>query len=804
MEDGEGRHRGSRVHNHPSALASQFNSTAAAAPPVAPRNNRWSQAIARGAFDDDDAAQVAGIDAMANGNLARQRRAAEAAYNHVSYGYTEKSLGRDRKGHAAPMTALPTRNIDMKLARNGARRAGPDPRGSNPPRQQNASPLPQPPAKALPRPVQVQPAAAQLQTAPRQPAIPPVDSTTERQVPQDNSLTPQDQDLSRVWPAGASFVFQSPAVIQSTAFPQRRNIPGTVFLVTGREASDDMVVFRFNSEDVSEVRHKISEYTDYMTREKGLLLLFTVEGGMKMFYAVTFESYGTRESFILSLRKLVDRPKQKTQTVTSFDGIPESTSAKASKSTTQSELRQSVLDIEPLEPLEKAQPVQQAIAATEVPMKTQISQDQQETIDHPKYVDVDSASTKMVKDPTLVAPTIATTAQETKADVISRAKPVTTVDTLSSGHNDPAVISPQVINEIVREIVPAMQYMRHCHPDESGFDVIRTVIRSHAQAIVAWHYPDFDKMSVEVKKHMVDVQCRPAVERAFLRKLASNPSLVLERTSDSRRVSPQKDAEVPAKVPQKRSPFRYQMSALLALRDKAVMPDAPLRHTTSSKPRPVGLRQGPSQSHPRAPNFQDHVGQASATRTSYTKPPSLTTFYESQSDKSTEPFDDMARLSCPQERQVSAVEQHRNTSAPALAAIQGKAQGTESGLPGNTASDNQISAVGDLQGASKAPGFGGPGLFPATPFKITNPPPHSASVDTEVENIASFLSGGKKNVFPSPPSDSMAKVHNYSKNAHHGSSNARIFSDASVRTSSYSQELSSLFTGELTQQGTDY
>lgn len=822
MEDGEGRSRGPRVYNHPPALTSQLTSAAAA-----PRNNRWSQAIARGAFNDDDAARVAGIDAMSNGNLARQRRAAETAYSHVSHNYTEKSLGRDRNGYVAPRTAFAKTNtgarrvprlghvgdgpIDMEAARNSARRVGPGPRNSNPPRQQTQSPLPQPPAKALPRPVTLQPVAAQVQTASPLPATPPVELTTERQAAQDGRLATRDQ-VRMVLPAGASVVLQSPAYIQSAAFPQRRNIPGTVFLVTGREASDDMVVFTFNSEDVAEIRHTISEYTDYMTREKGLLLLFTIEGGMKIFYAVSFESADMRESFILSLRKLVDRLNQKTQIDTSVNVTTEANSAKASKQTTQVEPCRPVVKIEPLEPPEKIRAVQQEITATAVadPTETQTSQVYQEAMDHPKDEKFNYTSTKTAEKLALVSSKNVTVVQETKAPVIPRAEPVTTARTPSSDRNGFIVVSLKLIDEIVSWVVQASQYMRECAPEEFSFDTIRAVIRATATAIVRQHYPDFHKMSAEVKRDVVEVQCRTAVEKGFLMELARNPSLMVELAAqdaddksaeqdarDPRLMSSQQAAEIPVQVPQNSAPPRYQMSELFALRGKAVMPSN-FRWLYSIKG--YDLKTAPLQ----APSFQEQMRQASTTRMDWLNPSPSTALSDSQSDKVAEPFGNVAELARHQEGQVSTLEQHRHASKPVLAVTPGETQGMESGLPSKTASGSQVSAVGGPLEAGKANGFGGQNFFPATPTKIGDSRPQSTSVDPQVENIASFLSGSKprsqKNAFPSPPSDSVITVYNYGENSHHDGSNARLFSGASVQGSSYSQELSSLFTGDLTQQ----
>lgn len=97
MEDGEGgrgggRGGGSRSYQHPPVLTTR----------AAPTNNKWAQAIARGAFEDDDAATVRGMDSMADGNLARMRRAHDTAHNFVTQNYTERSLPRDRQGHVLP------------------------------------------------------------------------------------------------------------------------------------------------------------------------------------------------------------------------------------------------------------------------------------------------------------------------------------------------------------------------------------------------------------------------------------------------------------------------------------------------------------------------------------------------------------------------------------------------------------------------------------------------------------------------------------------------------------------------------
>lgn len=95
MEDGEGGggHR-SRSYHHP-----PVPNTSLRAPST---NSKWAEAIARGAFEDDDAAAVRGMDSMADGNLARLRRAHDTAHDFVTQNYTEKSLPRDRQGHVPP------------------------------------------------------------------------------------------------------------------------------------------------------------------------------------------------------------------------------------------------------------------------------------------------------------------------------------------------------------------------------------------------------------------------------------------------------------------------------------------------------------------------------------------------------------------------------------------------------------------------------------------------------------------------------------------------------------------------------
>lgn len=766
MEDGEGRSRGGhdsrRVYNHPPALAGSFR-------PV-PVNKKWGQAIERGAFEDDDAVQVAGMDSMANGNLARQRRAGALAYNHVSQHFTEKSLRRDQNGHVAPRTGFAAQGrangpvpvkihlgngpIDVEAALRSAPPAG-APRGPASSRRGNGPTRTQPRARTPLRPVVPQPSTAKIQTASPSAAIPPVTSQTQSQAPQahQDAQPASPVQMRMVLPDGASIFLQLSGAIQSTAFQQRKSIPGSIFLITGRDPSEDMIVFAFEDKDLVEVRHRISEYIDHMTRDKGLMLLFIVNGGSKLYYAVVFEDTGDRDSFVSSLQKLVDRSSTAAEVNT----------VNAAQSSPHTEAPQPVIKIESLEPTVQIQTVQPTIAAPEVTMELAEPQVSVIPANNLKSEQSSSIPTTAIEERTLVAPKASSAVQETKDAVEPQVHPAAVASASTTQQSDPTVvIEPGMIGEMVTWVMNTTSYMRDCAPEDLSFDTIRAIIRATAAAVVVQYYPKFHQLSAKLRAQIVEVQCRPAVERGFLRELARNPALMSQLaeqdaddkdagqiTTDMQPDSQQQDAEVLTKTPPKPSPPKYEMEKLVALRGKAVTPPHWLHDidglketltTIPAKQRPsrhsVAL-DGPS--HPPIPSVQNQLKQASNAHMNWLHPSHAPVATDTQPSKTVgDPFGDVSQLLGSQEGQ---------------AVIQG----------------NKSTAGGDLP-----------------------------------DDIATFLAGYKppsqKKAFPSPPSGMNTSWHNNDGIFDHAGQDADHFPIDFAQGPTCSQELSSLFGNDLNQR----
>lgn len=830
MEDGEGRLRGAhesrRVYSHPPALASDIR-------PV-PVNKKWGQAIERGAFDDDDAAQVAGMDTMANGNLARQRRAGNIAFNHVSQHYTEKSLRRDQHGHVAPRTNFESQSratrlvpgkihvgdgpINMEAALSSARPAGSGPRGPSPSPHASGLMRTQSSARTPSRLAISQPVAAQKEAASPRTSTPSVTSQVQSKAPQVAQPTLPAQ-MRMVLPDGACIFLQLSATIQSTAFPQRKSIPGTVLLITGREPPEDMIVFAFDDKDADEVRHRISEYTDYMTKENGLMLLFTVSGGLKLFYAVVFEQSDARESFIESLRTLVNRPDQEARNAASASAVAEeslinATHSGAKTEDAQTEAPRLVVKIEPLQPTARIQPVQPTIAVTAKPMETVRPQVSEVVSNKPKSDRSALFPNTTIEEP---EPQVCFVTKETEAVVAAQAHHAAAASASTQQPDPPFIITPELIKEMVSWVMSTTGYMRDCVPEELCFDTIRAIIRATAAAVVVQRYPNFHQLDAKVRAQVVEVQCRPAVERGFLGELAKNPALARKLagqdadnedagqiTTDPQPARPQQDAKIPVKVSQKPTPPKYEMDKLIALRCKAVTPPRWLSNfdeltkaalpATQRPSRRYHAWDGPSHSH--IPSVQDQVQQTSTKHMDWPYPSHSPLATDTQPTETVGgDFGDVSHLFGGQEGQALTVGQHREA---------GNTQAVRHDLPNNTALGGSISPFAGTIQHVDANSLGVQSSI--SPLAAKNPQSHlhGTTNDHQVEEIASFLAGPKpasqKKAFPFPPPGLKASRHNIGGSSDHIGQNTDHFPVDSAQGSTYSQELSGLFENDMNQK----
>lgn len=377
---------------------------------------------------------------------------------------------------------------------------------------------------------------ARVQTAPVSTATPPVLEDT-KEAPKFQARLPC-----------AFVILKMAAIIKSTALA-KQSFPGYIILVSGCEPSEDLIIFSFKDKDAVDVRHPISEYTDHMTQEKGIMLSFTVDDGHKLFYAAAFDGLQDRDKLIESLRKLVDRQQQKSQSA--------STAPIAAAEGSVTEINPSAMN-EPLQPTVKAEaPVPSArpkppkptveaesrvpVARPEASKPTAVVTTQPTELVVPPRPVLQSArviqpapvvdSTLIVR-PAPVAQPIPAAKPAPAAEQVFPAVPQTPVVTAAEAQFGSAAsfgigITAELIDDMMSWVWDTSKHMRDCTPD-FGFDMIRTIIRGTAGAILKREFPVFLGLPSPIRTHIVETECRPVLERRFLQQIASNPTLVDE------------------------------------------------------------------------------------------------------------------------------------------------------------------------------------------------------------------------------------------------------------------------------------
>lgn len=778
MEDGEGR--SSRVYNHPPPLASSSRPTSA--------NNKWSQAIARGDFNDDDAAQVSGMDAMQDGNLARMRRAARTAYSHVSQNYTESSLSRDRNGLVAPRTSFPGNGrggrfvsvpgphhvgdepIDIEATLSGnARRSAPAIRDPGPRRLTMKLPPTQPSASVSVRQTSLHSSAADVQTLP-----PPVrshsvsDQVTSPAV--QNTQPAAKVQMHVELPEGASVLLQLPVTIKSTSFRGKAH-PGTVTLISGCKPSDDLIVLSVDDENVTDARYNLSEYTDYMNASsQDLMLAFQVSGGMKLFYAVHFGSAESMASFIESLRKHVDRPRNNVQCLLAAP-------READEGT---EISMTTADIEYPQPAAVA-----SLATTK--------QSPEVAANNAGSVQGGPIDIPAIEEPASVVRQVFPTISKTAATVAA-ASPLVAAAGIPSKESSKEpdstfTVTDSVIENMVKWVMDTARYLRDCSPEEFGFDTMRSIIRATAAAIMTQHYPPFASMSIQQRLHIVEEQCRPAVERGFLRELSKDPTLVAQlagsnaspnnvdqSATDSQPLPTQQNGRVHVNEPQNplTEPSRsiYTIDELLSLRATAVEPPNWLPEMGSPKEarQPKQLGQGqhslPNLENSDQPHLTGILGQT-RQRCFDVQTPTVINVLST---------DGASELPC-QDAQTSNIGDGRNYQEPSH--IHWSANGKDADGMANVSTMSSRANIGCNEQSASASG-------------ATSSSPDIS--ESPHDQLATFLSGGKpdsKKMSTSPPSGLWASRHSHG-NPGHLCANTGQFSGNMAQTSSYTQELVSL------------
>lgn len=591
MEDGEGGGRQSRAYPpHPPPLATEAPTRAARV------NNRWTQAIERGEFNDDDAAMVAGMDRMEDGQLARVRRnadarnaVAQAAYVHVSQNWDENGLRRDLNGHVPPRSSFRGRG------RGGAFRPGLSHAGDAPIDIMTAlsrtGARPQPtkvPARTSHRAIPSRLAATPHHVAPRAaPARPAqVRQAWSQVAPAQNVQSQTQAQVSLVLPDGASVILQLPIMIESPALAKPGKQPGTVFLIKGIKVTDDTIIFHFAGGNVADVKHSVSELTSHMTADAqsgGLTLMFTLLEHMTLYYGVSFGRSASMNSFIEAIRGLRERQEQKAERTTAKPVV----TVEGTVETPQS------LAVEVQRPqMNRSNDAIETATAKTNEAFSEISQ--RTLVDVPPGQNALPVTPKAASSVSDEPDTIAVAKPQLSQPQPAQAHPNQPESTASSEiPTEEAPIPAAVLDDIVVWVMETAKNLREVDSKEINFDTIRALIRATSAAILTRRSPAFSQLSVQQRARFVVDHCCKPVERGFLALLAKDADFLNElKQAEEDDTAPDVSAvgshparnqgatSVRAQEAREHSSVRrttYQIDELIYLRDRAVDPPHWLR-----------------------------------------------------------------------------------------------------------------------------------------------------------------------------------------------------------------------------------
>lgn len=293
-------------------------------------NNRWNQAIAGGAFEDEDAAFVAGQGELANGQLARMRRAADLSYMAVNRGfdYNDRRLRQNNNGQIAPRAQFirgergPARAglahtgdgpVELRGAMRNSRHAPQPATVSNastqrPTRSSANDMSPQVVSNAL---GQKQALSSRAQ-APKgaQPLAQPAAVPTVSSPPQEE-VQVRSTSVSLELPDGHTILFQAPVTFASPTFLNRTaEYPGTIYLVAGPTTPTDQIILHIDEDRVEDVKRRTQEYVDYLSDADRLILQFKDDSGRITWFVVVFRQRDVMVSFVDALRGFINRLKE--------------------------------------------------------------------------------------------------------------------------------------------------------------------------------------------------------------------------------------------------------------------------------------------------------------------------------------------------------------------------------------------------------------------------------------------------------------------------------------------------------------
>ncbi|ROW00732.1 hypothetical protein VMCG_06543 [Cytospora schulzeri] len=521
-------------------------------PRAGPINNKWRTAIANGAFDDDDATQVAGMENIADGQLARIHRASRLAGLMVTASYDDQRLRRGQCGQIDPRAQFPrgqrgpsvagrahhgdgpvkildklSNNHHAPVASGTGRRpsttsASP---GSHEVRRGTAPPgLGRRPGKAdIPSaaygthpphlPGSMQPNQSRVVSEPTAVRVQNSD-------PRHQQQQPPCEDISLVLPDGAHIVFQVRAELASPAFVDKSaKFPGIVYLIAGRDLSDDQIMFRVDNERIEDVKHSPKEYGHLLTQSQEVILQFRTAAGRTTWYVVKFRQRDDMAAFVNALRNFVDNP----------DKILRTSSNASQMNQGHTGAGDSVINA--------------ALQAT-VPDSKVISSSAVSVSDSGEAISTSSVSTPFTMHP---PPTTHSTEPPTSVQPLAAQTAIA-----SSPQQDAATTVPaNLVEDIVTWVIDIVTAIRDVGPVEMAkFDMLPGVIRGTAAAVLLNKHPGFGKLTHQQRAAYIDKHCTPRVFEMFKRRLReqaaqNQPDQTVQTTKPQDQTSWQSWAPVP-------------------------------------------------------------------------------------------------------------------------------------------------------------------------------------------------------------------------------------------------------------------
>lgn len=294
--------------------------------------NSWNDAIKSGLFDDEDAAFVVGQEELANGQLARMRRAADLSFMAVnkSFDYNDRRLRQHQNGQVAP-------RAQFSRGERGPSHAGLAHTGDGPVELRGSTHHVRQPPPGLVTNTTAQRPRDPLRSRNLPPAVPSTDVTqnsSSRSSPAAQppgrarplaqhtagpvqARGPQEDVQVRTTtlqfqvPDGHTVLFQAPVTFASPTFIDRTGeYPGTIYLVNGPVTTDDQIILHIDEDRVEDVRRRTKEYVDYLSDSDRLILQFKDGAGCITWFVVIFRQQAVMLSFVNALRDFIDRLKQ--------------------------------------------------------------------------------------------------------------------------------------------------------------------------------------------------------------------------------------------------------------------------------------------------------------------------------------------------------------------------------------------------------------------------------------------------------------------------------------------------------------